>query len=744
MINRRKFVAQSAAMVTASGMKLPIWGRFLRLDVTSEAASERPLLLGVDYYPDQTPEKLWEEDARMIAEAGLTNVRMAEFAWALMEPSEGSFDFAWLSRSVGILHKHGIAVILGTPSAAPPPWLSSKYPEILLVNSQGITIQPGGRGFTCPSNKTYRGLALNIAAQMANTFANTPGVIGWQIDNEFTLQPFARCYCKACREGFQDWLKTKYGALDNLNQKWGTVFWSQTYTDWRQIPVPLPSNGEPNPGLVLDYDRYQSHANAVFAEEQLAMLRKECPKHFVTTNNVGAPLDTLDLRDLYRNLDFVSSDNYPGFAQIYLPALASPEVLAATMAMGHDSMRCVKGGKPFLIMEEQVGKAGQSFFAPQPHPGQLRLWAFQAVAHGAMGVNYFRWDTARFGAEEYWFGMLNHDRSKSIGFDELVRTVKEMKSLGREALESSYVAEVAVSFDHDSSWALADQPGNSKLSYMAQLMAWYGSVASANTGVDLIHLDEDLSKYKAVFAPVQYVVSEKQADNIRKYVRDGGTFVSGFRLGVKDESSQIVNAPLPGLLRDVMGVTVKDPVPVYTEKIAVKFGPQLAGSDGERHGEKAPQCALWADLLKPESAAVLATYTGAYEGDVAITVNSFGRGKAYYIGPDLDAMSLARVLRTVLAMSGSSSAFQAPRGVEVTRRRALSKELVFILNHTPEEQTIKLPGQFTAVLGTTPSGETLSLRGYDLAVLQRAYRSENAVALTTLKVGLDGFTAPKA
>src|SRR5215470_13947570 len=518
MITRRRFVKRAAAVATAAGLKLPVW-EFPAPEgavrgSAAEAGNERPLLLGADYYPDQTPEKLWEEDARMIAEAGLTNVRVAEFAW--------------LKRSVEILHKHAIAVILGTPSAAPPPWLSSKYPEILLVNKDGATVWPGGRRFTCPSNRTYRRLSLGMATEMAKTFANTPGVIGWQIDNEYTLQPHARCYCKFCREGFQDW----------LNEKWGTVFWSQTYSDWRQIPVPLPSNGDPNPGLVLDYDRYQSYACASSAEEQLVMLRRECPKHFVTTNQVGAPLDTLNLREMYRHMDFVSSDNYPGFAEVFMPAPRSPEVMAAMIGLGHDSMRCVKGGKPFLIMEEQAGKAGQSFFAPQPHPGLLRLWAFQAVAHGAMGVNYFRWDSARFGAEQYWFGMLNHDRSKSIGFEEMAQTVKEMKSVGREGLESNYVAEAAVSFDHDSSWALAVQPGNAKLSYMAQLTAWYGSVAGANTGTDVIHLDEDLAHYKAVFAPVQYVVSEKQAENIQRYVQGGGTFVAGFRLGVKNESSQ--------------------------------------------------------------------------------------------------------------------------------------------------------------------------------------------------------------
>jgi beta-galactosidase len=649
----------------------------------------------------------------MMAEAGLTNVRVAEFAWSLMEPSEGKFEFGWLKKSVEILHKHGIEVILGTPSAAPPPWLSEKYPEILLVNKDGVTVQPGGRRFTCPSNKTYRKLSLAIATEMAKAFAETPGVIGWQIDNEFTLQQWNRCYCKYCREGFQDWAKRKYGTLESLNEKWGAAFWSQVYTDWRQIPVPLPSNGDPNPGLALDYDRYQSYANASSAEEQLAALRKICPRHFVTTNGVGAPLDTIDLREMFKNLDFVCHDNYPGFIQIFFADGKMPaDQVATIVALGHDSMRSVKDGKPFLIMEEQSGKAGQSFFGPQPKPGQLRLWAFQAVAHGAMGLNYFRWDSAKFGAEEYWHGLLNHDRSKSPGFDEIVQTVKEMKQLGREGLESSYVAETAISFDLDSDWALQIQPGNRKLSYTAQLMAWYGSVAGANVGTDLVRLENDLSKYKAVFAPVQYVVNEKQAESVRNYVKNGGTFVAGFRLGVKDQNSRIVDMPLPGLLRDLMGVTLKDYAPIYGDKVGVKFGAELAGADGE--------CATWADLLTPTTAKVLATYTGAYKGDAAITVNAFGKGKAVYVAADLDAMSLARVLRTLLAMSGSKSEIEAPRGVEVTRRRAGGKEWMFLLNHTAEVQKVGLPGKFSAMVGGEPVDGSVAMRGFDVVVLQRA------------------------
>jgi beta-galactosidase len=703
-------LTNAGALLAAAAVRPAIRLRLAK-EKSKPATPDIPLLLGVDYYPDQTPESLWEEDARMMADFGFTNVRVAEFAWSLMEPSEGKFDFAWLLRSIEILHKRGIEVIVGTPSAAPPPWLTAKYPEVLMVNDEGMTVSPGGRRFTCPTNKTYRRLSLAIASEMARTFAETAGVIGWQIDNEFTLQRWGRCYCKYCRAGFQDWLRGKYGSLDTINSKWGTAFWSQVYTDFSQIPVPLPSNGDPNPGLALDYDRYQSFANASFLEEQLAMLRKTCPHHFVTTNNVGAPFDTLDLRELYRNLDFVSHDNYPGFAQMIFQGMAA-ESLPSIIALGHDSMRGVKGGKPFVIMEEQSGKAGQRSFAPQPHKGQLRLWTYQAIAHGAMGVNYFRWDTANFGAEEYWHGLLNHDRSKSIGFEEIKQTVKELKALGQEMLESSYEANTAFVFDLDSDWALQIQPGQSKLTYLSHLISWYASIAAVHVGIDIIRADAALSRYKVVFAPLQYVLSEKQAANIRSFVEGGGLFVTSFRLGAKDESSQIVRTALPGLLRDVMGVTVKDYVPIYSEKIGVNFSSQLAGPDGE--------CALWADLLQPSSATVLATYTGPYAGEPAITMNGFGKGKAVYVGADLDPASLARVLGVLVETAGIKSTFGAPRGVEVTVRTAGERKWIFLLNHTPDSQEVRFPGQFKDPLtGETHTG-TAPLKPYGVAVLQPA------------------------
>jgi beta-galactosidase len=676
-MNRRRFLKCSVAGIGVSALR-PAFG--------SSVIPPR-LMFGVDYYPDQTPESLWTEDARMMAGFGITNVRIAEFAWALMEPAEGQFDFAWLHRAVDILHSHGIDVILGTPSAAPPPWLTQKYPEIMEVNSEGITLSPEGRRFTCPTNKTYRRLALAIATEMAQNFHATPGVIGWQIDNELTLGSSPRCYCRFCRAGFQDWVRSKYKTLKAVNDAWGTAFWSQIYTDFDQIPVPLPSGAPPNPGLALDYDRYQSYANVSFLEEQLAMLRRLCPNHFITTNNV-ALADTIDMRDLFANLDFAAADNYPGYIAA-LHANAPSSRIAPMIALTLDFMRSVKDGKPFFIMEEQTGKAGQPTFCPQPERGQLRLWSYQAIAHGAMGINYFRWDTATFGAEEYWHGLLNHDRSKSPGFDEIKQTIQELRQLGYDALHSGYAADTALCFDYSSDWALAIQPGQPNLKYTPEILEWYSSLWSGNTGMDIVDATRDLSRYKVLLAPVMYIVSEQQAENIRQFVRNGGVFVASFRLGVKTPSSQIVKAPLPGLLRDVIGATVVDYVPMYTDKQSVRFSGELPGSDAV--------CDTWFEALHPETANALATYTsGRYAGQAAITQNNFGNGKAIYIGAKIDPASLARVLRTIAAGAGIREPRNVSPDVEIAVRKAKGRKWTFLLNHSAHQQTVKTPtGQIT-------------------------------------------------
>jgi beta-galactosidase len=715
-MNRRNFIITASATLAGLSMLRKADGASSPW-MENDFHSEMPLLLGTDYYPDQTAEQLWERDAGEMAAMGITNVRVAEFAWGLMEPREGSFDFAWLRRSVDLLHNHGLAVILGTPSAAPPPWLTQLYPEVLMVNEHGLTLSPGTRRFTCPTNKRYRQLSLAIATEMARAFQTAPGVIGWQIDNELTLGESGRCYCHSCREGFQQWAMQKYGSIEAINQAWGAVFWSNTYTDATQIPVPLPSGAPPNPGFALDYDRYQSFANVSFQKEQLVMLRQVCPKHFVTTNNVTLA-DTIDSRDLYSDLDFVASDNYPGFTSIYMSNPSSgvsipTEALASVIAMSLDFSRSAKDGKPFLIMEQQTGKAGQTIMAPQPEPGQLRLWTYQAVAHGAMGINYFRWDTATSGAEEYWHGLLRHDRSKSPGFAEIQKTIEELKQLGRSALEAPYAAEVALCFDYDSDWAMAIQPGQPQLKYMTEAISWYSATAASHAGIDVVDGKGDLSRYKFVLAPTLYVVSAKQAEAIRSYVRGGGTFVAGFRLGVKDEDSRIVETPLPGLLRDVMGVELIDYQPIFSDKQGVKFQGMLAGPDAE--------CRVWSDILDPKGAEVLATYTTAmHAGKAAITSHSFGKGKAVYLGAHLEPADLARVLLTLMAAGGLQSSWKLPQGFEICTRGTGTTTWTYVLNHTPQPQTVQMRGNYRDRLTNTSHADTVTLEPYGVRVLTPA------------------------
>ena len=416
-----------------------------------------------------------------------------------------------------------------------------------------------------------------------------------------------------------------------------------------------------------------------------------------------------------RNLPTVvgrAQPSHPGFfdmlmheAKVDMPG----DTILTTIAMAHDFARSIKG-KPFMIMEEQSGKAGQKTFAPQPAPGQVRLWTYQAVAHGAMGVNYFRWDTATFGAEEYWHGMLNHDRSKSLAFDEMKQTVKELTALGPELLYSEYPAETALVFDYDSSWAMGIQPQHFALSYVGQVTAWYGAISSSHSGIDFVAPGVDLSAYKIVYAPLAYVITAEQAAKIRAFVQNGGVFVTNFRLGVKNESSQIVKTPLPGLLVDVMGATVEEYVPIYSGKQSVKFAGMLAGW--------AAECGIWADVLQPKGAEVLGTYTsGSYAGKPAITINNFGKGKAVYIGADVTGEGLGNLLGKLAGMAGVKQPLQAPPGVEVTLRQAGGKQWMFLLNHSSEPRSVTLPdGSKDAVSGVSQM-RSIDLKGYEARVL---------------------------
>src|SRR5512136_958955 len=255
---------------------------------------------GVDYYPEQWPRERWEVDAKLMQEAGINTVRLAEFAWSYLEPRPDRFNFGWLDQVLFILQSHGIRAVLGTPTASPPPWVMAMYPDAYRVSESGMRQTYGNRREYCPSHPGYRERGRLVTWALARHFAEHSAVIGWQIDNEFG----DRCYCPTCRTNFQTWLQAKYGSLDTVNTAWGTVFWSHFYTDWSQIPVPLEAGGVPNPGLDLDYRRFMSETYVHFQQEQVDILRQLCPTHFITHNFMGFGYDRIDYFDLASTLDF--------------------------------------------------------------------------------------------------------------------------------------------------------------------------------------------------------------------------------------------------------------------------------------------------------------------------------------------------------------------------------------------------------------------------------------------------------
>ncbi len=356
---------------------------------------------GVCYYPEHWLEDRWSLDARMMREVGIDIVRIAEFAWAQIEPVENEYQWDWLDRAIDILALAGHEIVLGTPTAAPPAWLSRKYPDTLPVDEQGRRRNFGARRHYCPNSPRYQQLTQKIVAAMTSRYSQSPEVIGWQIDNEFGGGRTALCYCENCIKAFRIWLEEKYGNLASLNQAWGTVFWSQTYSAWNQIGAPILTGSAPNPSQVLDYRRFASNSWVVYQKLQIDLLaeRVDRSKQFVTHNMMGLFFTDLDYFDLAEDLDFVSLDSYPtgGIDRVrevlYLEE-TPPDTFAVDVGdplltgLELDLTRGLKAS-PFWIMEQQPGQINWSLYNTGIRSEAVRLWTWQAGGPGRRNSGLF-------------------------------------------------------------------------------------------------------------------------------------------------------------------------------------------------------------------------------------------------------------------------------------------------------------------------------------------------------------------
>lgn len=664
---------------------------------------DRPILVGADYYPEHWPRQRWQTDIKLMKEAGFNVVRLAEFAWIYMEPAEGQYEFGWLDDVLDLLAQNDIYAIICTPTAVMPAWLANKYPDALATKADGTRIVWGGRKNNCFSTGSYRLLSERITRAMAEHFKDNPVVIGWQTDNEFGGTD---CRCSICRAEFQDWLRKKYGTLDELNRAWGNHFWGLEFTTWGQITIPDQRAGRwasSNPSACLDWQRFTSWLNIRFQKDQVDIIREICPHHFVTHNMMGFHTG-INYYDFVKDLDFVSWDNYP------IWGTSKPEI-SYRAAAAADLMRGFKQ-KNFLIMEQTAGPHGWGSFGRNPRPGEIRLFCYQQLAHGADGQIWFRWRTCTAGREQYWHGLLGHDGKPLRRYKEAAQVAKEYRMLEQYLEGTTVRPDVAIIYDFDTVWALQFQPGYRANNFEAVMSRYHNALFRAGVNTDFIPPCADFSKYKLVLAPDLYVLPDKVANNLNDFVKQGGTLFTDCRVGVKDETNLCHPRTLPGLLSKALGIRIEEYSAVGGD---VEY--EVAGINDFPCSFTAKN---YVDWLTPEDAKTLARYEGEWhlKPFAALTKNTYGKGKAWYLGTIIKQDAFYdQLIKNLLQDAGIVPLVKPPLGVEVSIRQGNGQKLLFVINHTEESKTVNVPTGTELLTGKTTNG-SITLNTFDVAIIK--------------------------
>lgn len=653
------------------------------------------LHFGAAWYPEHWPQERWEEDIRLMKEANLSVARLAEFAWSTMEPAQGEFRFDWLEQAIEMLAEAGIVTVLGTPTAAPPAWLAQQYPNTLAVDEQGRRVQFGNRCHYCVNSPEFHQASRRIVRAMAERFGKNPHVIGWQFDNEYNRV----CTCDHCQAEFQAFLREQYRTLDELNARWSTAYWSQTYSDWAQIPIPI---GGHNPGLMLAFRHFVTRSYRDFQKIQLDELRPHLPPSVWVTHNFMGWFGAFDHYEVSRDLDVASWDWYIGTG--HHDHLKTGAV--------HDLVRGYKR-KNFWLMETQPGNVNWSKTNNALNKLEARAMAWHAVAHGADALLYWQWRSALGGQEQYHGTLVDQSGSPRPFYEEAQLIGSEFARLSDLVAGSTIQSKAAILNCYDSRWSIEFQRHNSDFDYVAHLEHWYRPLAARNVDIDIISADEPLDGYKLVIAPAMIVLDEARAERFKAFLERGGRLVLTLRTGMKDRHNALLPSRPPGALAELTGVEVED---YYSLENPIPVGGKLFQGSA----------LLWAErlrLLGQRFTTVMAHYgvsNGWLDGQPAIVVNPVEGGFVYIVGTWLDSESQQTLVNQILA-SSLLKPFDAPAPVEVrTRVRQDGTALYFVINHSREPQVIALPWPAVDHVGGQQFSQgNLTLYPYAVALLTK-------------------------
>lgn len=626
------------------------------------------IVYGGDYNPEQWPEEIWAEDMRLLKEANIDIVTLNVFSWAALQPSEETYDFSKLDKIMEMVRDNGLQVCLATSTGAHPAWMAKKYPDILRTEFNGLKRKFGGRHNSCPNSPTYQKYSVRLAQKIAERYRDYNNIVAWHISNEFG----GECYCENCEKAFRVWLKKKYQTIENVNRAWNTAFWGHTFYDWDEIVLPnlLSEHFEQDrsqfQGITVDYKRFNSESILECYKREYDALKAITPDIPITTNLMGF-YKPLDYKMWAKYMDVVSWDNYP-----------SNEDSPAQIAMSHDLMRGINGGEPFLLMEQTPSVTNWLPYNALKRPGVMRLWSYQAVAHGSDSVMFFQMRRTVGACEKLHGAVIDHvGTNETRVFREVKALGAELKELGEQTLGAVTDAKAAIYFDWDNWWAIECSAGpNCDLKYKDEIYNYYQALYKLNIPVDIVGPEDDLGKYQLLIAPILYMTKTGYDEKIRTFVKNGGTFVTTFFSGIADEHDLIVTGGYPGKLRDIMGIWVEesDALPSGAENHFTYRG-------------KAYPAKLLCDLSHLEGAEALSVYEEDFYAQMpAITKNQFGDGRAYYVATRSSEEFYQTLMADICEECGVESLLAPQENLEVTMRRNENGRFLFLLNHADREQ----------------------------------------------------------